>query len=71
MPRRSDQNRHLQVLVSKETYERLHQISQESGTNLSDLVREALQIYLKEHLGIDDIDLSVNRGGRRPGSGRK
>lgn len=71
MPRRSDRNKHLQILVSNEAYDRLQQIAEAQGESLSDLVRESLKTYLEEHLEIRDVDLAIDHGGKRPGSGRK
>jgi predicted DNA-binding protein len=65
MPRDNDQNKYLQVLVSRETYSRLEDIAKNEGMkNISDFVRDCIKRRCEE-LGYNDLDFQVDRGGYR------
>jgi hypothetical protein len=65
MPRNNEDNKYLQVLVSRDTYSQLELIAQEQGAkNISDFVRDCVKKRCEE-LGYKNLGFKVDRGGYR------
>lgn len=61
----SDKSRGYRITMSSKGYTALSEVAAEQGRPMADVIREALENYLKEHGR--DVSLGVDRGGFRGG----
>lgn len=63
MKKKSETNRSLHIVLPEEGHQALHDIAKKQRRALADVVREALEEYMRSQGS--EIDLSVERGGYR------
>lgn len=61
----NEKSRGYRITMSAKGYGALSEVAAEQGRPMADVIREALENYLKEHNR--DVSLAVDRGGFRGG----